>query len=73
MIEAELVWPRQTMITLGRLLPKKTEGDRLIGLLSMFSRLWSLIREPVIRQWSDSSAPYWDTAAKGNAALREAF
>eukprot|EP00959_Pyramimonas_sp_CCMP1952_P434234 9092921-Pyramimonas_sp.AAC.1 len=39
----------------------------------MFSRLWSLIREPVVRQWSNSSAPYWDAAMKGNAALREAF
>eukprot|EP00959_Pyramimonas_sp_CCMP1952_P391178 8197810-Pyramimonas_sp.AAC.1 len=29
-LEAALVWPQQTQLIIGKLLPKKTEGDRII-------------------------------------------
>eukprot|EP00959_Pyramimonas_sp_CCMP1952_P319638 6688304-Pyramimonas_sp.AAC.1 len=45
-IEETLVWPVQLGLTSGRLLPKKVSGDRVIGLLSMIARIWSLAREP---------------------------
>eukprot|EP00959_Pyramimonas_sp_CCMP1952_P250228 5230363-Pyramimonas_sp.AAC.1 len=36
--EEFLAWPVQTMIVIGRLLPKKISGDRVIGLITMLSR-----------------------------------
>eukprot|EP00959_Pyramimonas_sp_CCMP1952_P267898 5601173-Pyramimonas_sp.AAC.1 len=39
----------------------------------MIGRLWSLIREPLVRQWgSDTEAP-WGAAVRGDPSLREAF
>eukprot|EP00959_Pyramimonas_sp_CCMP1952_P332812 6969267-Pyramimonas_sp.AAC.1 len=43
--EATLTWPHQTQLVIGKLLPKKVEGDRAIGLISMIGRVWSGIRE----------------------------
>eukprot|EP00959_Pyramimonas_sp_CCMP1952_P378069 7919716-Pyramimonas_sp.AAC.1 len=33
--EYHLVWPGQILLILGRLLPQKSNGDRIIGLVSM--------------------------------------
>eukprot|EP00959_Pyramimonas_sp_CCMP1952_P388825 8146731-Pyramimonas_sp.AAC.1 len=43
--EQHQVWPHQILITIGTLLPKKSNGDRVIGLLSHFARMWSQSRE----------------------------
>eukprot|EP00959_Pyramimonas_sp_CCMP1952_P333677 6987959-Pyramimonas_sp.AAC.1 len=71
--ECHLVWPGQILLILGRLLPKKSNGDRIIGLVSMVGRLWSLIRKPYVRSWSASAEAHWDAAVRGNSSLREAF
>eukprot|EP00959_Pyramimonas_sp_CCMP1952_P085705 1792836-Pyramimonas_sp.AAC.1 len=39
----------------------------------MVGRLWSLIREPLVRQWSSDTEACWDAAVRGNPSLREAF
>eukprot|EP00959_Pyramimonas_sp_CCMP1952_P241868 5055622-Pyramimonas_sp.AAC.1 len=44
-IEATCTWPWQLLVVLGRLLPKKSSGDRVIGLMAMVTRLWSLSRD----------------------------
>eukprot|EP00959_Pyramimonas_sp_CCMP1952_P376284 7881781-Pyramimonas_sp.AAC.1 len=44
-IEGPLTWPRQKMACIWRLLPKKSSGDRVIGLLPIFCRIWSLVRD----------------------------
>eukprot|EP00959_Pyramimonas_sp_CCMP1952_P293161 6131345-Pyramimonas_sp.AAC.1 len=44
-IEERKTWPWQTMLVVGRLLAKKSGGDRVIGLIAMFCRIWSLARE----------------------------
>eukprot|EP00959_Pyramimonas_sp_CCMP1952_P013939 294860-Pyramimonas_sp.AAC.1 len=51
-IEASVSWPWQLLVCLGRLLPKKSSGDRVIGILPMFCRLWSLARDDLSKQWS---------------------
>ena len=71
--ESQMTWPWQVLMILGRLLAKKSGGDRVIGLLTMLTRVWSLAREEDVRSWSSSSEPAWDAAVQGNAALREAF
>eukprot|EP00959_Pyramimonas_sp_CCMP1952_P103458 2163664-Pyramimonas_sp.AAC.1 len=60
-------------MALGRLLPKKSGGDRVIGLLTMLTRVWSLAREEDVRSWSSSAEPALGAAVRGNSALREAF
>eukprot|EP00959_Pyramimonas_sp_CCMP1952_P244608 5113125-Pyramimonas_sp.AAC.1 len=61
------------MLVIGRLLPKKVSGDRVIGLISMLSRVWSMSREPWVRSWSSRSEPHWDAAVRSNSSLGEAF
>eukprot|EP00959_Pyramimonas_sp_CCMP1952_P173558 3626697-Pyramimonas_sp.AAC.1 len=68
-----LAWPAQVPMIVGRVLPKKSAGDSIIGLVSMVGRLWSLIREPLVRQWSSDTEASWDAAVRGNSSLREAF
>eukprot|EP00959_Pyramimonas_sp_CCMP1952_P185201 3872610-Pyramimonas_sp.AAC.1 len=34
-IEETLTWPSQLGLTIGRMIPKKASGDRVIGLLTM--------------------------------------
>eukprot|EP00959_Pyramimonas_sp_CCMP1952_P157716 3297835-Pyramimonas_sp.AAC.1 len=61
------------MLVVGKLIPKKSVGDRAIGLVSMLGRLWSMAREPVVRSWSKQSAQHWDAAVAGNSFLMEAY
>eukprot|EP00959_Pyramimonas_sp_CCMP1952_P068875 1437691-Pyramimonas_sp.AAC.1 len=61
-IEHLLAWPAQTMLAIGRLLPKKVSGGRVISLISMLSRVWSMSREPWVRSWSSRSEPHWGAA-----------
>eukprot|EP00959_Pyramimonas_sp_CCMP1952_P417218 8741351-Pyramimonas_sp.AAC.1 len=62
------------MGVVGKLLAKKTVGQfRVIGLICMICRVWSLAREPVVQSWATSSQPDGDAAVKGNSALREAY
>eukprot|EP00959_Pyramimonas_sp_CCMP1952_P439803 9207641-Pyramimonas_sp.AAC.1 len=35
-------WPGQVLLIIGRMLMKKTSGDRIIGLVSMLGRVWSM-------------------------------
>jgi hypothetical protein len=72
-IERALAWPHQTQLIIGKLLPKKVSGDRVIGLVSFLGRLWSLIREGHVRQWCNLVEADWDAAIGGNAPLREGF
>eukprot|EP00959_Pyramimonas_sp_CCMP1952_P129776 2713975-Pyramimonas_sp.AAC.1 len=72
LIEQGLSWPRQLMVTPGRLLGRKSGGDRIIGLISMANRVWSRARADQMRTWAAQSAPHWDAAVAGNRALREA-
>eukprot|EP00959_Pyramimonas_sp_CCMP1952_P284246 5941592-Pyramimonas_sp.AAC.1 len=69
--EQQVAWPYQVPVTLGGLLPKKGGGDRAIGLLTTFARIWSLTREPVAGDWSGATSAHWGAAAQGNASLRE--
>eukprot|EP00959_Pyramimonas_sp_CCMP1952_P134833 2821573-Pyramimonas_sp.AAC.1 len=66
-------WPGQVLLIIGRMLTKKVSGDRIIGLVAMFGRVWSMIREPLVRTWSTSAEQQWDAAIRGNSSLREAF
>eukprot|EP00959_Pyramimonas_sp_CCMP1952_P081760 1707904-Pyramimonas_sp.AAC.1 len=50
--EHHQVWPHQVLITIGTLLPKKISGDRVIGLLSHFGRMWSQAREGYVKTWT---------------------
>eukprot|EP00959_Pyramimonas_sp_CCMP1952_P452074 9465050-Pyramimonas_sp.AAC.1 len=61
-IEYLLVWPVQTMLVLGRLLPQKLNGDRVIGLVTVLSRVWGMSREPWVKSWSRSTEAHWDAA-----------
>eukprot|EP00959_Pyramimonas_sp_CCMP1952_P431307 9033216-Pyramimonas_sp.AAC.1 len=60
-------------MVVGRLLAEKSGGDRVIGLIAMPCRVWSLAREPCAREWSASLTASWDAAIAGNSALREAY
>eukprot|EP00959_Pyramimonas_sp_CCMP1952_P423947 8880214-Pyramimonas_sp.AAC.1 len=74
MFEECHTWPRQLMGVLGRLLPKKAEGQlRVIGLICALCRAWSLAREPVVQAWAQAEQPSWDAAVRGNSSLKEAF
>ena len=66
-------WPWQVLLVIGRLLGKKSGGERVIGLLSMLTRVWSQARELEVKQWGAASAPEWDAAVPGNSALHEAL
>eukprot|EP00959_Pyramimonas_sp_CCMP1952_P042050 879246-Pyramimonas_sp.AAC.1 len=66
-------WPTQLLCVLGRLLPKRAGGDRIMGLLPIACRLYTLIREPHIKCWSCDTATEWDAAVAGKSALQEAF
>eukprot|EP00959_Pyramimonas_sp_CCMP1952_P095115 1989012-Pyramimonas_sp.AAC.1 len=74
MFEECQTWPWQLMGVLGRLLPLKAEGQfRVIGLIRVLCRVWSLAREPVVQSWAQADQPGWDAAVRGNSSLKEAF
>eukprot|EP00959_Pyramimonas_sp_CCMP1952_P391121 8196628-Pyramimonas_sp.AAC.1 len=62
MAEQGMSWPWQLLTGIGRLLAKRGGGDRVIGLVTMICRVWSMAREEQMRQWSSDSAPHWDAA-----------
>eukprot|EP00959_Pyramimonas_sp_CCMP1952_P438394 9178109-Pyramimonas_sp.AAC.1 len=51
-VEEQLTWPWQLLVVEGRLLPKKAQGDRVIGLICMICRIWPLIREDTMKPWT---------------------
>eukprot|EP00959_Pyramimonas_sp_CCMP1952_P330907 6929475-Pyramimonas_sp.AAC.1 len=55
------------MASIPQLIPKKQTGDRAIGILTMVARLWSLLREPLVRSWSSQKIAAWDAAVEGNS------
>eukprot|EP00959_Pyramimonas_sp_CCMP1952_P037855 792334-Pyramimonas_sp.AAC.1 len=71
--ERTLAWPHQAQLIIGKLLPKKMNGDRAIGLASFLGRVWSLIREGHVRQRRNLVEAEWDAAIAGNASPREGF
>eukprot|EP00959_Pyramimonas_sp_CCMP1952_P192241 4019592-Pyramimonas_sp.AAC.1 len=71
--EATLTWPTQTLLIIDRLTPKKSNGERAIGLASMLGRVWSMIRESEVQTWTFAQATFWDAAITGNSCLQEAF
>eukprot|EP00959_Pyramimonas_sp_CCMP1952_P278780 5828887-Pyramimonas_sp.AAC.1 len=64
-------WPGQVSLIIGRMLPKKVSGDRIIGLVAMLGRVWSMIREPLVRTWSTATEQQWDAAIRGNPVLEK--
>ena len=55
--EAVASWPRQVLLVVGRLLGKKSGGERVIEVFSMFTRCWSVLREAAMRDWSPPPPP----------------
>eukprot|EP00959_Pyramimonas_sp_CCMP1952_P454062 9469293-Pyramimonas_sp.AAC.1 len=60
--EACLTWPWLLLLTIGRMLEKKSGGDRIMGLVGMTPRVSSKLREPWIQAWSIDSQPFWGAA-----------
>eukprot|EP00959_Pyramimonas_sp_CCMP1952_P234213 4893933-Pyramimonas_sp.AAC.1 len=71
--ETLLAWPAQTQLIATLLTPKKSQGDRGIGMISMVGRLWSRVREPIVKQWSKEEEQAWNAAVARNSCLREAY
>eukprot|EP00959_Pyramimonas_sp_CCMP1952_P341860 7161077-Pyramimonas_sp.AAC.1 len=62
------------MLIMCRLIPKKVvTKDRATGPVSMLGRMWSLIREPHVQDWSKDHAEAWGAAVAGNSRLRGAY
>eukprot|EP00959_Pyramimonas_sp_CCMP1952_P199228 4167277-Pyramimonas_sp.AAC.1 len=68
-----LCWQAKLQLILGRLLPKGTSGDRIIGLAPLLGRLRPPIREPLVRDWPAEIEGGWDAAISGGSSLREAY
>eukprot|EP00959_Pyramimonas_sp_CCMP1952_P326001 6823920-Pyramimonas_sp.AAC.1 len=68
-VEDTLVWPSQVSLVLGRLFPAKSKGDRVIGALTTFTRVWSKAREPAVQAWSLANEPSWGAAVKRQWSL----
>ena len=68
--EAKLAWPWQMLISIILLQGKLSGGDRPIGLICMLQRLWELIRQPPMQQWTREKAGFGDQAVAQSPALR---
>ena len=60
--EPNFFWPQQFMLTIGAILPKPKEGDRIIGLLPLQAKVWSRARGTVTDGWAEGLNAFWDTA-----------
>lgn len=69
-IETLQVWPIQSMSAIIALLGKPQGGERPITLLVMLYRIWSKIRKADVASWEAARVGFWDTAIRGNSALR---
>ena len=68
--EETMVWPQQTYLNKMIFLNKPGGGDRTIGLASMLFRIWQRIRAPIVQEWEAKQAVEWDSASKGQGALK---
>eukprot|EP00959_Pyramimonas_sp_CCMP1952_P206611 4320662-Pyramimonas_sp.AAC.1 len=50
LIEQGLSWPWQSLCIVGKLLGNKSGGDRVIGLIAMLARVWSMAREVEMKE-----------------------
>ena len=73
MVERTGFWPPQIFAVLGAVAPKPKGGDRILGQLPFFMKLWSKIRYPLSERWSSELAEFWDSAVKGSSALQAAL
>jgi len=67
---ATLALPIQVLMQLMVLLGKKSGGSRTIAILATFYRLLMRILAPAISEWDVNTAGPWDSALRGNSALR---
>ena len=68
-----LAWPWQVLNNLCKLLPKASGGDRVIGLMNFFARLYSRTQRPQTRRWAAARGRAWDHAMAGSSSLRSAI
>eukprot|EP00959_Pyramimonas_sp_CCMP1952_P208887 4369242-Pyramimonas_sp.AAC.1 len=67
------MWPHQLLHTIGVMRAKKDNVDRILGIVTIIARLWSLTREPYVQDWNRDYFAHWDAIAKGNSAFRGAY
>ena len=39
----------------------------------MLARVWSLVRAPLVKDWTQQHVAAWDAAAEGNSCLQEVY
>ena len=66
-------WPWQWLHVLIALLPKPQGGERPIGLLPFFMRLFFRMQRDETRSWAEGAQGEWDTAVRNSSALRAAL
>eukprot|EP00959_Pyramimonas_sp_CCMP1952_P198840 4158887-Pyramimonas_sp.AAC.1 len=73
MIEEGLSWPWRVTCVVGKLLGKKSGGGRVIGLIAMLCRVWSMAGEEQMKERSaiQAETDHWGAAIAGSSALRE--
>jgi hypothetical protein len=69
-MELSLSAPVQTLLSLMIFLEKPRGGERPIGLTSGLYRLHCKLRKWGTTQWEADKIKWWDTAVKGNGALK---
>ena len=67
---ATLALPTQVLLQLTVLPGKKSGGSRTIAILTTFYRLLMRMLAPTIADWDVTTAGPWDSALRGNSALR---
>ena len=68
--ERELAWPPQWLAIFTSLLPKSEIDERPIAVAPLLYRLWCRARGHEADDWCSARAGFWDTAVRGNSALR---
>ena len=72
-IERVCAWPAQTLVNVMCLLPKPSGGERAVVLQAMLMVLWSSARAVHVKTWDAAKGRHWDSALKGNSALKAAL
>ena len=68
--ERELAWPPQWMAIYTSLLPKSEIDERPIAVAPLLFSLWCKARGHEADESCSARAGFWDTAVRGNSALR---
>eukprot|EP00959_Pyramimonas_sp_CCMP1952_P005689 119277-Pyramimonas_sp.AAC.1 len=67
------MWPPQLFAVPGAVAPKAKGGDRVLGQLPFFMKLWSKIRYPLSEEWSEGLSEFGGTAIRGSSSLQAAL